>query len=327
MAGPPERLRRGKTLAICQHLWYTDREVWALAPKVEIRLQNLIVSFNAIAPLFLLIIIGFFIRQKGLLRSDALPQLNSLAFTIFLPALLFNNLYTTNVESAFSPRLIGYAVFAALTMYGLAVAVVCLLEKDSKNRGAMIQAIYRSNFVLLGLPIVQTLFAGQDLGATSVVVAVIVPIFNVLAVVTLEVFRGSRVKWGKVLLGIIKNPLIIASLLGFCCMLLGITLPTFLHTAVVDLSKAATPVSLVVLGASIQLSAFGRQYAQSGHLCAGAPGRRTADFCDRRRAIGLSRHRTGHAARHAGRADGCQLVHYGAADGTATASLPLRPWS
>ena len=110
-------------------------------------MQNLIVSFNAIAPLFLLIIIGFFIRQKGLLRSDALPQLNSLAFTIFLPALLFNNLYTTNVESAFSPRLIGYAVFAALTMYGLAVAVVCLLEKDSKNRGAMIQAIYRSNFV------------------------------------------------------------------------------------------------------------------------------------------------------------------------------------
>ena len=129
-----------------------------------------------------------------MLRSDALPQLNSLAFTIFLPALLFNNLYTTNVESAFSPRLIGYAVFAALTMYGLAVAVVCLLEKDSKNRGAMIQAIYRSNFVL-GPPIVQTLFAGQDLGATLVVVAVIVPIFNVLAVVTLEVFRGGRVKW------------------------------------------------------------------------------------------------------------------------------------
>ena len=165
-------------------------------------MQNRIVSFYAIAPLLLLIIIGFFSRHKGLLRSDALPQLNSLAFTIFLPALLFNNLYTTNVESAFSPRLIGYAVFAALTMYGLAVAVVCLLEKDSKNRGAMIQAIYRSNFVLLGLPIVQTLFAGQDLGATSVVVAVIVPIFNVLAVVTLEVFRGGRVKWGKVLLGL-----------------------------------------------------------------------------------------------------------------------------
>ena len=80
-------------------------------------MQNLIVSFNAIAPLFLLIIIGFFIRQKGLLRSDALPQLNSLAFTIFLPALLFNNLYTTNVESAFSPRLIGYAVFAALAAF------------------------------------------------------------------------------------------------------------------------------------------------------------------------------------------------------------------
>lgn len=219
-------------------------------------MQNLIVSFNAIAPLFLLIIIGFFIRQKGLLRSDALPQLNSLAFTAFLPALLFSNLYSTDVASAFSPRLLGYALFAALAMYGLAVIAVCLLEKDNKNRGAMIQAIFRSNFVLLGLPIVQTLFEGQDLGVTSVVVAVIVPVFNVLAVVTLEVFRGGHVKWGKVLLGIIKNPLIIASLLGFGCMLLGVTLPDFLYTAVQDLSKAATPVSLVVLGASIQLSRF-----------------------------------------------------------------------
>lgn len=219
-------------------------------------MQNLIVSFNAIAPLFLLIIIGFFIRRQGLVRDEALPQMNTLAFTVFLPALLFNNLYTTNVASAFSPRLLGYAIFAALTMYGLATAIVCLLEKDSKSRGAMIQAIYRSNFVLLGLPIVQTLFEGQDLGVTSVIIAVIVPIFNVMAVVTLEVFRGGKIKWGKVLLGIVKNPLIIASVLGFSCMLLKITLPTFLYTAIVDLSKAATPVSLVVLGASIHLGRF-----------------------------------------------------------------------
>lgn len=219
-------------------------------------MQNLIVSFNAVAPLFLLIITGFFIRRRGMLRDEALPQMNRLAFAVFLPALLFNNLYSTNVQSAFSPRLLGYAVFSALAMYGLAVLVVCALEKDSKNRGAMIQAIYRSNFVLLGLPIVQTLFEGEDLGVTSVIIAVIVPIFNVLAVVTLEVFRGGRVQWKKVLLGITQNPLIIASVLGFVCMAAGVKLPVFLHTAVKNLASAATPVALVVLGASIHLEKF-----------------------------------------------------------------------
>lgn len=216
-------------------------------------MQNLIVSFNAIAPLFLLIAAGLFIRRRGLLHDGALPQINALAFTVFLPALLFNNLYSTNIQSAFSPRLLGYAVFSALAMYGLAVLAVCALEKDGKSRGAMIQAIYRSNFVLLGLPIMQTLFEGQDLGVTSVIIAVIVPIFNVLAVVTLEVFRGGRVQWKKVLLGIAKNPLIIASVLGFACMAAGVRLPVFLHTAVKNLASAATPVALVVLGASIHL--------------------------------------------------------------------------
>ncbi len=216
-------------------------------------MQNLIVSFNAIAPLFVLIVIGFLIRRRGVIRDEALPQMNGLAFSVFLPALLFSNLYSTNIEAAFSPRLLAYAVFSALCMYGLAVIAVCALEKDSKSRGAMIQAIYRSNFVLLGLPIVQTLFEGQDLGVTSVVIAVIVPIYNVLAVVTLEVFRGGRVQWKKVLWGIAKNPLIIASLLGFGCMAAGITLPVFLHTSIKNLATAATPVALVVLGASIHL--------------------------------------------------------------------------
>lgn len=216
-------------------------------------MQNLVVSFNAIAPLFLLIAAGFLIRRQGLVRDEALPQMNSLAFTVFLPALLFSNLYSTNLQSAFAPDLLAYAVFAALGMYGLAVAAVCMLEKDSKSRGAMIQAIYRSNFVLLGLPIVQTLFEGQDLGVTSVIIAVVVPIFNVLAVVTLEVFRGGRVQWKKVVVGIAKNPLILASLLGFGCMALGIQLPVFLHTAIKNLATAATPVALVVLGASIHV--------------------------------------------------------------------------
>lgn len=216
-------------------------------------MQNLIVSFNAIAPLFVLIVIGFFIRRRGFVRDEALPQMNNLAFTIFLPALLFNNLYSTDVRSAFSPKLLVYAVFSALAVYVLAVVCVCAFEKDSKSRGAMIQAIYRSNFVLLGLPVVQALFAGQDLGVTSVVVAVIVPIFNVLAVITLEVFRGGHVQWKKVLIGIVKNPLIIGSCLGFACMALGITLPVFLHSSIKSLAAAATPLALVVLGASIHL--------------------------------------------------------------------------
>lgn len=220
-------------------------------------MQNLIVAFNAVAPLFLLIAAGFAIRRFGLLRDEALPQVNRLAFTVFLPALLFSNLYETDVGSAFSPRLLAFAVIAVLAMYAGVTLFVRLVEKDNKSRGAMIQAIYRSNFVLLGVPVVQSVFAGQDSGVTAVLVAVIVPLFNVLAVVTLEMYRGGSVKWKKVAVGIVKNPLIIGSVLGLVFMLAGVRLPEFLRSGIGSLAGAATPVALVVLGASIHLESVG----------------------------------------------------------------------
>ncbi len=229
-------------------------------------MQNLIVAFNAIAPIFLLIAAGFAIRRFGLLRDDALPQVNRLAFTVFLPALLFNNLYETDIGSAFSPRLLAFAVVIVLVMYAVVTGLVRLIEKNNKSRGAMIQAIYRSNFVLLGVPVVQSVFAGQDSGVTAVLVAVVVPLFNVLAVVTLEMYRGGSVQWKKVAVGIAKNPLIIGSMLGLLCMLAGIQLPVFVRSGISSLAGAATPVALVVLGASIHLESVGAN-ARSLAIC------------------------------------------------------------
>ena len=75
-----------------------------------------------------------------------------------------------------------------------------------------------------------------------------------LAVVCLETFRGGKVNVKKVTHGIVTNPLIIGSFLGLSMLVIGIKLPTFLEVTIKDVSKIATPLSLILLGASFSFS-------------------------------------------------------------------------
>lgn len=215
-------------------------------------LENIIVSWNAVAPMFCIIFLGFVVRQTGFLAQEHLPAFNSVGFRFFSPFLLFYNIYHTTLESAFRPRLILFAVCAVCIAHAVTFFIVCRIEKSPAQRGVMIQGIFRSNFVLLGMPLAASLSPDSDIGVTALIAAVVVPLFNVLSVLTLEVFRGGKPQVGSILRGIATNPLILGSLAGLFFLLMGFTLPVFLDKAVSDLSKTATPFLLFTLGASFQ---------------------------------------------------------------------------
>ena len=111
----------------------------------------------------------------------------------------------------------------------------------------------------MGIPIASALLGDAGLGPVSILIAVIVPIFNVLSVVVLEVFRSGRPQPVKVLVQILKNPLIIGSALGILALLLKIMLPGFLVSAVKGIGSAATPLQLFLLGAFFRFDGL-RQY-------------------------------------------------------------------
>ncbi|MGN0775894.1 MAG: AEC family transporter [Candidatus Ventricola sp.] len=218
----------------------------------EAIMDNLILSFNVVFPLFVSIALGYFLRCIHLLEGDTQKSLNKLCFKVFLPIYLFNSVYSTNISSAFNPKLIVFAVTGVLAIYCVLMVMVPRIEPENARRGVMIQAIFRSNFVLFGLPVTTSLCGEQNLGPTSLLIGIVVPMFNVLAVVCLEVFRGGRPDIRKILRGIATNPLIIASVLGISMNLLGISLPTSLQKSLTDLGRVATPLSLVVLGAGFR---------------------------------------------------------------------------
>lgn len=211
-------------------------------------MENLIISFNVVLPLFLCMALGYFLKWIKLYDDATLKTINKLVFKVFLPIYLFRSIYTTDLSAVFNPKLILFAVLGILAWFVILMLVVPRIEKEDSKRGVMVQAMFRSNFVLYGLPVAVSLCGEENIGATSLMIGIVVPIFNVLAVITLETFRGGKPSVAKMAKGIATNPLIIASVIGIAFYFLNIKLPTAVEKTVTDLGRVATPLALVALG-------------------------------------------------------------------------------
>ncbi|MDY3239823.1 MAG: AEC family transporter [Anaerovoracaceae bacterium] len=221
--------------------------------------ENFIISLEAVAPMFIIMAIGVLLRKRNFLNETEVKKLNKLVFNVFFPCLMFSNIYGAEVGEAFDKKLILYCILMILAVFFTAMAVIVKIEPENKNRGAMIQAIYRSNFVIMGIPIVSNIFGGEQLATAAIAVTIVVPLFNVLAVVVLEIFRGGKPSPLHILKGIAKNPLIIGAVLGILTIPFHIVLPDLVENVVYSLKDVATPMALVILGMSLNLKDMGEE--------------------------------------------------------------------
>ena len=211
--------------------------------------NNFLVAAQAVLPIFIIMGVGVLIRHFGIVDEAEVKKINKLNFVVFFPVLMFANLYGKDISRAVDARLMIFGVAAVLAIYALTVFAVMHITKEPKTRGAMIQAIYRSNFVIMGIPIVENIFGSENLALTAVMVTVIVPLYNVLAVITLEVFRGGKPSALHIFKAIAKNPLILGALAGILAVVTGLKLPATLENVVSSMSGVATPLALLTLGA------------------------------------------------------------------------------
>lgn len=217
-------------------------------------MENLMISANAVLPMCLVMALGYGTRRLGWLRREEISTINKIAFRIFLPCLLYYNIYCSDLSGSFDPLLMAYAVGGVLLTFGLALGYTLLTEKLPERRGVLIQGMFRSNYVIMGIPVATALLGADQLGTVSILIAVIVPLFNMLAIVVLEVFRGQKPKPLHILGQIAKNPLVIGSVLGILTLVAGIRLPHILEQTIQSVSAIASPLQLFLLGAFFQFS-------------------------------------------------------------------------
>lgn len=197
--------------------------------------------------------LGFFLRRRNIISEKTAQEINKISFKIFIPLLVFNNIYGAKLKEVINVKLFVFTIASVFVIWLISIALAYATEKSPETRAVMIQGMFRSNYTLYGLPVIIFLFGAENAGVTSFLVSIIIPTFNILAIITLETFRGGRINIKNVFLNILKNPLMIGAIAGVFSLVLGVRLPGFIESAVDELAALAVPLALIVMGATFTL--------------------------------------------------------------------------
>lgn len=229
-------------------------------------MENIRVSLNTVLPMFLMIGVGCLAKQRRMISAEAVREANGLCFKLFMSVLLFQNIYTSDLGASFHGPLLALCMVGILAEFLLGLLLIPRIEPSNPARGVMLQGFFRTNTVLLGLPIATSLFGTGRVGQVSVIVAFVVPFINILSVVALELYRGGKPNARKILRGVVTNPLVLGAAAGMAVVLTGLRLPSVVESAVSGIARAATPLALVLMGASLDFSRF-RTSARNLTIC------------------------------------------------------------
>ena len=219
--------------------------------------NSFIFCLNAVTPTFLIMCVGYLCKRIGIVTRDMVRSFNKIIFNAFFPVMLFYNIYNSDMAGENTGKLILFIIMGVLAEILISIPVARRTVKDPAKIGTVVQGMFRANTVIVGLPIAMELLGDVDLGPVVIAYALAVPMFNIMSVITLQMFNGQQTDGLSMLKNILKNPLVIAAIAAFTFKALKLTLPSPLLSTVRSMSQAASPVMLFLVGAFFSFDDFG----------------------------------------------------------------------
>ena len=218
-------------------------------------MENLIFSLNATIPIFLMMLLGMLFRKLGWMDEVFAAKMNKFVFLVPLPVLLFEQLATVDFSEVWDIKFIIFCF--VVTAISITIStLISLLWKDRSIKGEFIQATYRSSAALLGIAFIQNIYGTAGMAPLMIIGSV--PLYNIMAVVVLSVFKPGNNSFDnalvkKTLKGIATNPIIIGIVAGFVWSALKLSMPSILHKTVSSIGATATPMGLMSMGATFEM--------------------------------------------------------------------------
>lgn len=218
-------------------------------------MENLIFSLNATIPIFLMMLLGMLFRKLGWMDEVFAAKMNKFVFLVPLPVLLFEQLATVDFSEVWDIKFILFCF--VVTAISITIStLISLLWKDRSVKGEFIQATYRSSAALLGIAFIQNIYGTAGMAPLMIIGSV--PLYNIMAVVVLSVFKPGNNSFDKALVkktlkGIVTNPIIIGIVAGFVWSALKLSMPSILHKTVSSIGATATPMGLMSMGATFEM--------------------------------------------------------------------------
>jgi hypothetical protein len=217
-------------------------------------MDSLVYSLNATIPVFLVIVVGYILKQIGMLNDSFVTCANKFNFKVTLPMLVFVDLSTTDIIGGFDIKYVLFCALTTATVFVVLWIIAKLTFKDKSIIGEFVQVGYRSSAAILGVAFIQNIYG--DSGMAPVMIIGCVPLFNIFAVLVLT-FEGENSGNGaehikKSLINIVKNPIIIGIVLGVIASLIRLDLPEIIDKTLSSFAKMASPLALITIGAGFE---------------------------------------------------------------------------
>ena len=218
-------------------------------------MDNLIFSLNATLPIFFTMLLGSFFKRVGLIDEAFSAKMNKFAFAVALPALLFQDISAVDIRESWNGGFVLFCFIATfLSITGVTVLSFFVVKRE--ERGEFVQGAYRSSAAILGIAFIQNIYGTAGMAPLMIIGSV--PLYNIMAVVVLSVFKPGNNSFDKALVkktlkGIATNPIIIGIVAGFVWSALKLSMPSILHKTVSSIGATATPMGLMSMGATFEM--------------------------------------------------------------------------
>lgn len=219
-------------------------------------MENFIFSINVTFPIFLVMVIGYVLKQIGMLNDNFVTVANKFNFKVTLPFMLFRDISSVNIREVFDLKYVLFCALVSTICFWLIWGGTKLFVKDKSIRGAFVQASFRSSAAVMGLAFIQNMYGSSAMGPLMIVGAV--PLYNIFSVIVLT-FEGGHAgeengkqKIKEACVNIAKNPIILGILAGLIVALLGIDFPVIVDKTVNSVAQMATPLALITIGAGFE---------------------------------------------------------------------------
>lgn len=219
-------------------------------------MENFIYSINVTMPIFLVMVIGYILKQIGMLNDNFVTVANKFNFKVTLPFMLFKDIAGVDIKAVFDIKYVLFCAIVSTICFWVVWGTAKLLVRDKTICGAFVQSSFRGSAAVMGLAFIQNIYGSSAMGPLMIVSAV--PLYNIFSVIVLTFEANDstgidkKAKIRQAGTNICKNPIILSILAGLIVGLLGIQFPTLVNKTVSNVAQMATPLALITIGAGFE---------------------------------------------------------------------------
>ena len=207
-------------------------------------------------PIFLVMVIGYILKQIGMLNDNFVTVANKFNFKVTLPFMLFKDIAGVDIKAVFDIKYVLFCAIVSTICFWVVWGTAKLLVRDKTIRGAFVQSSFRGSAAVMGLAFILNIYGSSAMGPLMIVSAV--PLYNIFSVIVLTFEANDstgidkKAKIRQAGINICKNPIILSILAGLIVGLLEIQFPTLVNKTVSNVAQMATPLALITIGAGFE---------------------------------------------------------------------------